>query len=91
MLVVELAFTSSPERLAARPAHREILARLHAEGELVAAGPWVEDDGALLVFAVDRGRLEDIMDADPYYRRTPGVEVRSVRAWTPIVGVLQRS
>ncbi|MGW2518222.1 YciI family protein [Streptomyces sp. NPDC001617] len=86
MLVVELAFTPAPERLAARPAHRETLARLHAEGRLMAAGPWAEDDGALLVFAVDRGELEEILDADPYYRRTPGVEVRSVRAWTPVVG-----
>ena len=89
MLIVELAFTPTPERLATRPAHRETLARLHADGELVAAGPWADDAGALLVFAVDRGRLEELLDADPYYRRTPGVEVRSVRAWTPVVGVLQ--
>lgn len=86
MLVVELAFTPAPERLAARPAHRESLTRLHAGGELSAAGPWADDRGALLVFAVDRERLEEILGEDPYYRRTPGVEVRAVREWTPIVG-----
>ncbi|MGY6023269.1 YciI family protein [Streptomyces spinosirectus] len=86
MLAVELAFTPAPERLAARPAHRETLTRLHTEGHLLAAGPWSDDAGALLLFAVERDRLEEILDTDPYYRRTPGVEVRSIREWTPIVG-----
>src|SRR5262249_14737708 len=36
----------SSERLAARPAHRAVLARLHHEGLLVAAGPWADDMGA---------------------------------------------
>ncbi|MCT9083305.1 YciI family protein [Streptomyces fulvoviolaceus] len=86
MLVVELAFTPAPERLAARPAHRESLARLHGEGKLVAAGPWVDDRGALLVFAVDRPELEELLKEDPYYRGTPGVEVHAIREWSPIVG-----
>ncbi|MFF5983712.1 YciI family protein [Streptomyces olindensis] len=85
MFVVELAFTPAPERLAARPAHRETLARLHAEGALAAAGPWADDSGALLLFTVGRARLEEILREDPYYRRTPGVEVRSVREWAPLV------
>ncbi|MGW1030112.1 YciI family protein [Streptomyces sp. NPDC002577] len=79
MFVVELAFTPAPERLAARPAHRETLARLHAQGTLLAAGPWADDAGALLVFALDRRELEDVMREDPYYLRTPGVQVRSIR------------
>lgn len=88
MLVVELAFTPAPERLAARPAHRETLTRLHAEGKLVAAGPWADDGGALLLFAVDRPDLDAILDDDPYYR-APGVEVRAIREWSPIVGAPQ--
>ncbi|MFF7138761.1 YciI family protein [Streptomyces sp. NPDC008196] len=86
MLVVELAFTPAPERLAARPAHRAVLGRLHAEGKLFAAGPWADDQGAMLVFAVERAELEEILAADPYYRSTPGVEVRTVREWAPVVG-----
>ncbi|MGK3944059.1 YciI family protein [Streptomyces caeruleatus] len=86
MLVVELAFTPAPERLAARPAHRAALGRLHAEGRLFAAGPWADDQGAMLVFAVDRAELEEILEADAYYRSTPGVEVRAVREWVPVVG-----
>ncbi|GAB3984383.1 hypothetical protein GCM10029978_093920 [Actinoallomurus acanthiterrae] len=80
MLIVELAFTESPERLAARPAHRQFLARLHAEGRLIAAGPWADDSGAMLIFDVDRTGLDAIMDADPYYT-TPGVRVHDVREW----------
>ncbi|MGP3967163.1 YciI family protein [Streptomyces sp. 6N223] len=88
MLIVELAFAdpATPERLAARPAHRERLTRLHAEGRLLAAGPYADDSGALLVFDVAGGRpeLERIMAGDPYYR-TPGVEVAGVREWTLLV------
>ena len=87
MLVVELAFTPAPERLAARPAHRAALARLRTEGKLLAAGPWADDAGALLVFALERAELDQVMDEDPYFRRTPGVEVRSVREWAPIAGL----
>jgi uncharacterized protein YciI len=85
MLILELAFTPTPERLAARPAHRALLARLHDEGRLVAAGPWADDTGAMLVFDVKRAELERILDADPYYR-VPGVKVVRVSEWMPIVG-----
>ncbi|MFJ2259135.1 hypothetical protein ACIOKD_12455 [Streptomyces sp. NPDC087844] len=56
-LGIELVLTASPERLAARPAHRSC----HAEP----------------------GR---ILDADPYYYRTRGVEVAGVREWAPVAG-----
>ncbi|MER5756226.1 hypothetical protein [Streptomyces sp. NPDC002088] len=46
----------------------------------------IAEDNALLVFTVDRPELEDVMRDDPYYHRTPGVEVRSIREWTPVVG-----
>jgi uncharacterized protein YciI len=85
MLIVELAFTASPERLAARPAHRAALARLHHEGRLVAAGPWANDTGAMLIFDVERAELDRILDADPYYR-VQGVKVVQVREWLPVVG-----
>ncbi|WP_371482400.1 YciI family protein [Kitasatospora sp. NBC_00315] len=86
MMIVELALTLDPERLAARPAHREKLAVLHADGRLIAAGPWEGDTGALLLFDVERPELELILDADPYYR-TPGVEVAAVREWNPVFGL----
>jgi hypothetical protein len=84
MFIVELSFTASPERLAARPAHRAVLTRLHHERRLVAAGPWADDMGAMLIFDVQREELDRILEADPYYR-VPGVEIVRIREWTPIV------
>jgi uncharacterized protein YciI len=85
MICVELSFTNDPPRLAARPAHRERLRALHEQGALLLAGPWDDDSGALLVFAVDREGVERIMDEDPYFT-TAGVRVVSLRAWRPILG-----
>ncbi len=85
MFVLELTFHDDPRRMAARPAHRQRLAELHATGRLALAGPWQDDSGALLVFRVDQAELEEIMAADPYYS-TPGVTVTALRRWNPIVG-----
>jgi uncharacterized protein len=85
MYVVELAFDDDPRRLAARPAHRERLLALRATGRLMMAGPWEDESGAMLVFSTDRGIVEQILSEDPYYS-TPGVRVKYVREWLPIVG-----
>jgi uncharacterized protein len=85
MITVELEFEQTAERSALRPAHRERLGRLHAEGLLRTAGPWSDDSGALLLFDCDAGRVARILAEDPYYR-APGVRVRAVREWSPIVG-----
>lgn len=85
MYVLELAFDDDDRRLAARPAHRERLTRLHAEGLLVMAGPWDDDSGALLVFRVDERGMREILAADPYYT-VPGVTVVASRCWRPVVG-----
>jgi uncharacterized protein YciI len=84
MYAVQLALSDDPARLALRPAHRERLAGLAADGKLLAAGPWSDDAGALLVFVVDdRDALDAIMAADPYYS-APGVTVTSVQEWNPV-------
>lgn len=84
MIVVELAFWDDPARLAARPAHRELLGQLREQGVLVMAGPWADDSGALLVFDAERSEVDDIMARDPYYS-TDGVKVVGLREWRPIV------
>ena len=86
MICIELSFNADPARLDARPAHRRRLEELHAQGILVAAGPWDDDSGALLVFDIERGEVEAILSADPYFT-TPGVRVVSVRTWQPVVGL----
>lgn len=84
MFVVELTFTDDPARLAARPAHRERLRELHADGVLVMSGPFADDSGALLIFDVDDpATLDRILADDPYYS-TPGVTVARRQPWSPI-------
>lgn len=85
MMCVELAFTAEPRRLQARPAHRQRLAQLHDNGVLLAAGPWADGSGALLIFRLDEQGIRAELDADPYYA-TPGVAVTSIREWIPIAG-----
>jgi uncharacterized protein YciI len=84
MYAVQLSFSDDPARFEGRPAHRQVLAGLVDDGRLLAAGPWSDDSGALLVFLVgDRGELDAIMAADPYYT-TPGVTVAGVHEWNPV-------
>jgi uncharacterized protein YciI len=84
MYAVQLAFSDDPPRFELRPAHRERLAALVADGRLLAAGPWSDDSGALLVFLVEtRADLDAILAEDPYYT-VPGVTVAGVQEWNPV-------
>lgn len=65
MICIELSFTDDPARLAARPAHRQRLVDMQARGLLLAAGPWGDDSGALLVLTTDE----------------PGAEQRGAARW----------
>ena len=72
-----------PARVAARPS-RDASPATAADGTLLAAGPWSDDSGALLVFAVDtRDEIDAILADDPYYA-APGVEITSVQEWNPV-------
>jgi uncharacterized protein len=52
------AYHVPPRRPAARPAHRACIAEHHAAERLLAAGPFADDLGALLLFDVpDRVEL----------------------------------
>ncbi|MET8356399.1 YciI family protein [Micromonospora sp. NPDC005171] len=85
MFILELSFGDEPDRLAARPAHRELLKALHQEGKVVMAGPFPDDSGALLIFDVpDAEAFAAIVAEDPYYR-TPGVTITGQREWSPII------
>ena len=84
MYALELAFSDDPARLEGRPAHRERLAALRDAGRLLAAGPFADESGALLLFRVDtRAEADEIVAADPYYS-TAGVSVVSLKEWLPV-------
>ena len=85
MYAVQLAFTDDPTRLELRPSHRERLAAHAAAGRLMAAGPWSDETGALLVFLVDdRAAVDEILADDPYYA-APGVTVASIQEWDAVI------
>jgi uncharacterized protein len=85
MWIVELAFGDNPDRLEARPAHRKLLVEQHAAGAVKMAGPFADDSGALLVLDLpDQQAVDDFLAGDPYYT-TPGVIIRVIREWTPVV------
>lgn len=83
MYVVECVFQPDDgERLAARPAHRDKLAALKAEGTLVLGGPYADGSGSLVVLDVpDRAAVDAVLAADPYFS-TPGVASVTVREWS---------
>lgn len=85
MWIVELSFTDEPERLAARPAHRDRLAELHRTGAVRIAGPLADDSGAVIVLDVaDRHAVDAILAADAYVT-TRGVTIASIREWSPFL------
>ncbi len=85
MFVVELSFTDHPARLGLRPHHRELLATLHDQGELLNAGPLTDGSGSLLIFTTSRARVDRALAADPYFS-AEGVTVVSIRELTPLFG-----
>jgi uncharacterized protein YciI len=83
MVVVELAFSDSTARLPLRPRHREILADLHAAGEVLTAGPFDDGSGSMVVFTTTRDRVDEVLATDPYYA-ADGVTVVGVRELTSL-------
>ncbi|MFG1626690.1 YciI family protein [Kribbella sp. NPDC049227] len=84
--VVQLRFdpAQTDRRMEVRPAHREYLTELKAAGKLVAAGPFADQTGALLVYDVaDETELREILAKDPY---TPAneYEIATLAEWQPL-------
>lgn len=83
MVVVELTYTDTAERLALRPRHREILGSLYAAGEVALAGPFDDGQGAMIVFTTTRQRVDEVLASDPYYS-AESVAVSSIRDLTAL-------
>lgn len=70
------------EKVAAlRPKHREYLAALLAAGKLAAAGPFMDDFGALIIYEADTPEAaEELIRNDPFH--AGGIFMRwTVRPW----------
>lgn len=54
---------------AVRPAHREYLTTIKAEGKLFAAGPFPDGSGALIIYEVESlAAAEELIRADPFHQ-----------------------
>ncbi|GAA1423454.1 YciI family protein [Agrococcus citreus] len=86
MIAVTLSFSDDPARLELRPRHRELLAEMHEAGLLVAAGPYADQSGALLLFASDDvAEVKTALARDPYYQ-APGVQIVTIQPWNVVTG-----
>lgn len=88
MVIVELAFSpdsnaEQSERMQRRPGHRERLTALHADGEVLDAGPFADGSGSMVLFNTTRERVDEALADDPYYSAA-GVTVLSIRELTPL-------
>jgi uncharacterized protein YciI len=86
MKFVAIIEYSNHERIAeVRPDHRAYLTALHADGRVVASGPFEDDSGALIIY--DAGSVEDVEEliaADPF--RAAGVFAAwQVRPWRQVI------
>lgn len=91
-IAVTYTYGGSAEALAEhRPAHREFLRGLAAEGRLVCSGPYDDEPaGALLILsAPDAREALALLDDDPLLREGVITE-RTARPWTVVIGSLGR-
>lgn len=73
-----------------RPAHREFLGNLAAEGVVLLSGPYAEVEGAadaalLLLRGSSAAELVELLRQDPFQQQGL-VEQVAVREWTPVLG-----
>jgi uncharacterized protein len=65
--LLEYRYVAQDARMAAREDHLAYMDRLHAEGQVVLAGPLTDDTGAVVVFDVpDLDTAQRLVDDDPY-------------------------
>ena len=86
LFVVQLRFdlAETDRRMEVRPAHRDYLTALREAGKLVAAGPFADQTGALLVYDVaDEAELRDILAKDPYTPQNV-YEIATLAEWQPL-------
>jgi uncharacterized protein len=68
-----------------RPVHRQYLASLKANGQLVASGPFTDDSGALIIYeAAMREDAEKLLQGDPFNKN--GIFLKyQLRPWNPVI------
>ena len=87
VFAVSYRYDATPEQLnEIRPLHREWLAGLLEQGQLLASGPMVDNPEALLIFVADSAsELAELLDNDPF-DIAGFIGARSIQHWNPVFG-----
>jgi uncharacterized protein YciI len=68
-----------------RPAHRQYMAGLKAQGRLAASGPFADGSGALIVYEADSAEAaEELLKADPFHAAGVFLGWR-LRPWNTVI------
>lgn len=82
-----ITYTPDKEKIAAvRPTHRAYLTQLHGSGQLLAAGPFLDDSGALIIYEADSAAAAtNLIEGDPFHQH--GIFVRyDLKPWKAVFG-----
>lgn len=83
---VIITFGDKAKRDETRPVHREYLKALYAEGKLHESGPFVDDEGALIIYECpDEATARAQLAEDPYSKAEGVIADAQIRAWNRVV------
>jgi uncharacterized protein YciI len=84
---VTYTYGASSEQLSEiRPIHRAYLSELLEQGTLLASGPFVDAEGALLILSADSvSSVAEILDQDPF-DIAGFISERAITEWNPVFG-----
>ena len=90
MSIFHVEYVYAPEAAAVRdehrPAHREFLGALHADGRLLFVGPYTDGSGAaLMVVADDEEAARALLAGDPF-AAADAIAATTVREWKQVYG-----
>jgi hypothetical protein len=82
---VIVTFGDKAKRDETRPVHREYLKSLFDQGKLHESGPFVDDDGALIIYeCADEAEARALLAADPYSNADGVVANAEFRGWNVV-------
>ena len=83
--VLIMTFGDKAKRDETRPSHREYLKSLFDQGKLIESGPFMDDEGALIIYeCADEAEARAQLAADPYSRADGVVADVQIREWNRV-------
>jgi len=67
-----------------RPSHRQYMAKLLAEGKLVAAGPFADGSGALFIYETETKQAAEALATDDPYVEGGAFASYEITPWAPV-------